>query len=294
MRALVVGAGGFVGGYLCQALAESGHQVWGTYHRRHRPGLLPLDIVDREATGALVARVRPDVILHPAAMPDVERCEAFPLESYQVNVTGLGHILDAANAAGARLIHFSSEYVFDGLAGPYSENDTPNPLSAYGRQKLTGEKLVLGRAPDALIVRTTVVYGWERRVRNFAGRVIAELRAGRPVKAPRDQISSPTYVADLAQITCELATRGASGLCHVAGAERADRYTFALVVAEIFGLDAGLIIPVFTAELGQKAPRPLSAGLDVGKLSRELGRAPAGFRDGLARMKREKGRWRTS
>jgi dTDP-4-dehydrorhamnose reductase len=291
MKALVVGASGLVGEHLCQVLCERGHQVWGTYHRNYRPGLLPLDILDREAPRELVARVRPDVVLHPAAMPDVERCEAFPSESYQVNVTGLAHVVEAANIAGARLVHFSSEYVFDGLAGPYSEEDTPNPLNVYGRQKLVSEELARSRAPGALIIRTTVVYGWERRVRNFAGRLITELRAGRPVKAPLDQISSPTYVVDLAESVCELAARGAGGLYHVAGAERVNRYVFARVVAEIFELDADLIVPILTAELGRKTPRPLAAGLDVRKLTRELGRAPAGLRDGLARMKKEKMRW---
>jgi dTDP-4-dehydrorhamnose reductase len=285
MRALVVGAGGFIGGYLCRALAAAGHEVCGVYHSRPGPGLRVLDILDREAVRALIGEARPHLVFHPAAVPDVERCEEFPLESYRVNVTGLGHVLEAAVAAASQLVYFSSEYVFDGQAGPYREEDRPNPLSAYGRQKLAGEEMIARRAPGALIIRTTVVYGWEWPARNFIGRLIGELRAGRPVRAPKDQISSPTFVVDLARAACDLAERGVTGLYHVAGATRADRYTFARAAAEVFGLDEGLVTPVLTSDLGQKASRPLSAGLQVRKLSGALGWTPSGFREGLIRMR---------
>ncbi len=291
MRALVVGASGFVGGYLRRILTERGHQVWGTYHSSLFPGLVPLDIADREATLTLVADLGPDVIFHPAAVPDVDWCETFPAESYRVNVVGLGNVLEAARRQGARLIYFSTEYVFDGRAGPYAETDPPNPLSIYGRQKLAGEEMVLAQGGGDLIVRTTVVYGWERRGKNFVERLITELASGRPVKVPQDQVSSPTYVVDLAGAACELAERECSGLYHVAGSGRAGRHSFALAAADVFRLDKGLILPVPSTELGQKAPRPLSAGLSVDKLRRVLGWAPAGFHAGLARMERERSLW---
>ncbi len=293
MRALVVGASGFVGWYLRLVLAGRGHEVWGTFHSDPLPTLLPLDIVDAEASAELVNRLRPDVIFVPAAIPNVDWCEAHPAESFRVNVLGLSHLLEAAKGRRSRLVFFSTEYVFDGARGPYSEQDRPNPISVYGRQKLAGEEMVLGRAPESLVVRTTVVYGWERRARNFSQRLLAELQAGRRVKVPSDQVSSPTYVADLAEAACDLAEKGCAGLYHVAGSQRASRFVLARAVADVFGLDAGLIVATPSSLLGQTAPRPLSAGLEVEKMRRELGWAPAGFGDGLARMKKEKAKWPT-
>ncbi len=291
MRALVVGASGFVGEYLHVRLTGRGHQVWGTFHSSPRPGLVALDVLDRKRTAALVRSLRPDVVFHPAAVANVDWCERFPEASFLVNVTGLGHVVEAAVSAEARVVLFSTEYVFDGADGPYSEEDVPRPLSAYGRQKRAGEALVLDRVPGGLVVRTTVVYGWERRGKNFVERLLAELSAGRAVRVPVDQVSSPTYVVDLVDAACDLAEQGCAGIYHVAGAERADRRTFALAVANAFGLDGRLVVGVPTAELGQKAPRPLEGGLDVEKIRQRLGWAPAGFREGLARMKREKELW---
>lgn len=293
MRALVVGASGFVGWYLRLVLAGRGHEVWGTFHSDPLPGLLPLDILDAEASAALVTGLRPDAIFVPAAIPNVDWCEAHPAESFQVNVLGLCHLLEAGKGHRSRLVFFSTEYVFDGTRGPYSEGDRPNPISVYGRQKLAGEEMVLGQAPENLVVRTTVVYGWERRARNFSQRLLAELQAGRRVKVPSDQVSSPTYVPDLAEAACELAEKGCTGLYHVAGSQRVSRCVLARAVADVFGLDGDLLVPTPSALLGQTAPRPLSAGLEVEKLRRELGWAPDGFGEGLARMKRERATWPT-
>lgn len=288
LRALVVGASGFVGSYLRAALARRGHEVWGTYHANPAPGLVPLDISDGRAVGALVARLGPEVVFIPAAVPNVDWCETHPVESFRVNVAGLANLLRAGRVCRARPVFFSTEYVFDGTAGPYSETDRPAPLSVYGRQKLAGERMVLAGPPGGLVLRTTVVYGWEARPRNFGQRLLSELREGRRVRVPEDQISSPTYVVDLAEAACRLAERGSSGLYHVAGCQRASRLEFARALAETFGLDGSLLVPVSTAELGQRAARPLKAGLRVDKVGCELGWVPAGFRDGLARMREER------
>lgn len=292
LRALVIGASGFVGGYLARLLAERGHHVRGTYCGRPGPGLCPLDLRDRSQVFDLVERWRPDVIFNPAARPNVDWCEEFPDESWEVNVTGLGHAVNAAERWGSRLVHFSSEYVFDGLAGPYAETDEPNPLSAYGRQKLAGEKVVLGRSRDGLVVRTTVVYGWERRGKNFVQRLIDEVAADRPVKVPVDQVGSPVYVANLAEAVAELAEKDCRGVYHVAGSDQVDRYTFARAAADTFGLNAALIVPARTSELGQKAPRPTRAGLRVDKARRVLSVPLLGYREGLERMKKEATRWK--
>lgn len=291
MRALVTGASGLVGGRLCEMLDALGHRVWGTTHSQKRLDLLPLDIRDRGAVERLVPALRPEVIFHAAAEPNVEWCEAHPVDGAAVNVAGLANLLTAASRVGSKVVFFSSEYVFDGRDGPYSELAPPRPISVYGRQKVAGERLMGRFQPGGLILRTTVVFGWERAGKNFVARLLGELGAGREMRVPNDQISSPTYVDDLVRAACELAERDAHGLYHVAGTERADRYALAVAAAREFGLDSDRVVGVPTAELGQLARRPLRGGLDVERLRQTLGWAPDGFRAALRRMREERPTW---
>jgi len=183
-------------------------------------------------------------------------------------------------------VYFSSDYVFDGTAGPYSEDDPPSPTSAYGRTKLAGEEVVREIAADHLIVRTTGVYGWEQQGKNFVMRLIRELGDGRTLKVPTDQIGSPTYASNLVQAVRELLQHRKVGTYNIAGCQLVDRYHFALAVARVFGLRADLLTPVSTAELGQDAPRPLQAGLKVDKAKREITTPLLGYEAGLEAMKK--------
>jgi dTDP-4-dehydrorhamnose reductase len=230
-----------------------------------------LDVTDSSRLPDLLERLRPSWVIHTAAMTDVDGCERQPQAAWRTNVAGAEVVARACQAAGAHLVHLSTEYVFDGTAGPYTEDDPTNPISVYGRSKLASEAIVQQLCPAAAIGRTTVLYGQAPNARaNFVTWLISELRAGHSVRAVDDQIGSPTLADNLAEMCLALALGGAGGVYHTVGADRLDRYTFACLVAEVFGLDAELIQPVSTASLNQAAPRPLRAGLLIDKFRRDF------------------------
>jgi dTDP-4-dehydrorhamnose reductase len=287
MTTLVIGASGLVGSHLVDSLRRDGEEVVGTSLRHPAAGQLSLDLRDGAAVKRCVESCRPETIYLPASLTHVDYCETHPEESLATNVTGVRHLVSAAVAWGARIVYFSSDYVFSGDAGPYSESDPVAPLSVYGRHKVLAEQSL---TPDSLIVRTTVVYGREEQAKNFVYRLRGLLAAGREILVPGDQVGNPTYAPNLARAAAALARAGATGIYHVAGRERLSRYEFALEVARVFSLPADPIRPVATAELHQPAPRPLSAGMKVEKAQAELPFPLIGCREGLTLLREEETR----
>jgi dTDP-4-dehydrorhamnose reductase len=283
-RALVIGASGLVGSCLLEALRRRGVPAAGTYRRHALPGLEHLDLLDAGELSRALDRHRPAVVYCPAAEPNVELCELRQGETWAANVGSAERLAAEAARRGARLVYFSSDYVFDGEAGPYREDDPPSPVSAYGRQKLAAERAV-GRARANVIVRTTVVYGWEPQGKNFVARLVERLGRGERMKVPSDQLGSPTYAPNLAEVAVALGQGGARGLFHVVGPEVLDRHAFAVLAARAFGLDPGLLDPVSTESLGQVARRPLRAGMIPTRAERATGIAMTRAEEGLRRMK---------
>ncbi|HXJ81990.1 MAG TPA: dTDP-4-dehydrorhamnose reductase [Candidatus Methylomirabilis sp.] len=265
MRALVIGASGQVGTALLGALRERGHDAVGTYAHHRDEGLAALDVTDHAAVERAVREARPDWVLCPAGLTHVDYCEEHPAEAFAINCDGPLHAAREARRLGAGFVFFSTEYVFDGERGPYAEGDATNPLSVYGRSKLEGERAVLAEAERAVVVRTTVVYGPDRQEKNFVYQLMRNCRNGQPMRIPQDQISSPTYNADLAQATVELCERDLHGVYHLVGDGVLDRFAFARLACDVFDLDPAGLVPVSTATLGQKAPRPLKGGLIIAK-----------------------------
>jgi dTDP-4-dehydrorhamnose reductase len=265
-RSLIIGASGLVGGHLSMVLASSSRDCVATFHKNPIPGGVRLDIRNRLEVENFFTEFKPAVVYLPGASPNVDDCEIHPEETYLTNVNGVKNVVDAANQAGTRLVYFSSDYIFDGRSGPYREADPAHPISVYGQQKLAAEHYVSLHSKNYLIVRTTVVYGWEWQGKNFIYRLIKSLREGAEARAPRDQVGSPTYVNNLAQITIELASSMIQGVVNVAGPDLVNRYEFALAAARIFELDEKLIRPVETKTLDQPAKRPLLAGLVTEKI----------------------------
>jgi dTDP-4-dehydrorhamnose reductase len=280
--ALVVGASGLVGRVLWEALPPNARH--GTFHAFPETDLLPLDVCDAQATASLVQRLRPSVIFHPAAIPNADTCAMEPARCAAVNIDGTTNVVEAARLVEASVVYFSTDYVFDGLNGPYGEQERPNPLNLYGETKLAGERIVAA-LDDHLIVRLTGVYGWERRGKNFVMGLIARLGRGERMKVPADQIGSPTFVDNMVAAVLELVGRGYRGLLHVAGSQALDRYTFACMAADIFDLDRTLLTPVPTEALGQKAVRPLRAGLKIDKAQSFLSMPLLAPAEGLRAMK---------
>lgn len=269
MRALIIGASGQVGGALSSLCVRRRIEVYGTSRRGQ--GFLYLDLAAPETIAPVFEKARPDLVLLCGAMTAVDECERHPDRAALVNAAGTAAVAQACGRAGAKLVYFSTEYVFDGKGGPYGEEDAVNPLSAYGRTKLEGERACLA-LPGALAVRTTVVYSHDQDSQNFIMQLISNHKAGAKMRVPSDQVSTPTYAPELAAAVLDLAAKGESGIYNVAGPDCLSRAEFALKACGAFGFDPAFVEPRPTAELGQAAPRPLLAGLRTDKLAAALGR----------------------
>lgn len=279
---LLIGAEGLVGGHMRAALGD--RPVVMTSRQGHLPGTIALDVEDDVALRALVRESRPRAIVLAAAAAHVERCEAEPEATRRVNVDPARALAESARDQEAHLVVFSSDYVFDGLAGPYSEDAEVGPINEYGRQKV----LVEGAAGAAhhLICRTSGVFGWEPRRKNFVCQLLDNLRDGRKFAVPSDQLITPTYAPDLADAVVELLDRRITGIVHASGPRVLGRVEFASLVARAFGLPEHLIEPVPTLSLGLRAKRPHRAGLRTDRLQGLLGRHLSTPEEALEAMRR--------
>lgn len=273
--ALVTGGAGLLGGYLAQSLSAGGFTVHLTAHRAPvsvdgYPSI-DLDLTDRRAVEAAVEDISPDVIVHTAAITDVDHCETHRDEAWLVNVCGTRYLSGAAAGAGTFFIYVSTDYVFDGATGNYRETDRPAPINWYGLTKLVGELAASRCLPkaDIAIVRTSF-YGPRRDGRGFFGRCLAALGAGQGLEASDDLFSSPLPVTVLSQALTELAERRLAGIHHIAGAERSSRHEFALAVARVYGLDASLVRPRSAEDLDLPGPRPRDVSLCVRRAQERL------------------------
>jgi dTDP-4-dehydrorhamnose reductase len=276
VKALVVGSAGQLGR---ERRAERGDEVaWAG-------GRGDLDVTDAAAAAALVARVRPEVVFNAAAYNKVDGAEEDPAGAFAVNALGPRALANAVREAGALLVHFSTDYVFDGdLSRPYREDDRPGPLSVYGASKLAGEMLVRASGAEHLVVRTSAVLGRggsAQKGGSFVDRILARARAGLPLRVVGDQVLAPTIAVDLARAATFFARTGARGLVHVTNAGSCSWHDLAVAALEL----AGLHVPVekiATADLGAPARRPAYSVLDCSR-SLGLGLAPMRpWRAGLA------------
>jgi dTDP-4-dehydrorhamnose reductase len=266
-RAVVIGGSGQIGGWLLRVLADRGHDAVGTYATVPFPRLVKLDAANREQAAAWLTEQAPDIVFYPAGFTWVDGCERDKARAYAANLEEPLNLARAAAAVGARFVYFSTDYVFDGVDGPYTESSPPNPLSVYGQAKRDAELALESELGEAqLTIRTSWVFGPERQGKNFAYQLARTLGGGQPLVCPSDQISSPGYGPDVARAAVLLAEEKMSGLIHVVGPEVIDRVRFARDIASAFGFDPGGIESRPTAELTQGAPRPLKGGLLTNRL----------------------------
>lgn len=262
MNAVVIGGSGQIGGWLLKSLGARGHRAVGTYNTVAYPGLVRFDAPDLEGSAAWLRKQEPDLVFFPAGFTWVDGCERDPAKARETNLEQPLNLARVAADAGARFVYFSTDYLFDGHAGPYDESARPNPLNVYGMAKLEAEKALRAHLGDRLlIVRTSWVFGPERQGKNFAYQLVKTLGRGGTITVPSDQVSSPSYGPDVAEATVRLVEGGHSGVFHVAGPEVMARPAFARAIASAFDLDPDRIESRPTAELGQGAPRPLDGGL---------------------------------
>jgi dTDP-4-dehydrorhamnose reductase len=244
-----------------------------------------LEISDAVSVADCMRELRPQAIYLTAALTHVDYCEDHAEAARRINVLGPRIIAEEARRSGAKLVFYSSEYIFDGADGPYDEDAAPNPLSVYGRTKLEAENAIRDVLEDALILRTTVVFGWDLHSKNFAMQIYDRVQKELQMTIPDDQLGTPTWAEYLAEASVRLMKMGVSGVINVAGKDTLPRTEFARALVRLFGGEPERVIPVATASLGQKAARPLRGGLRTGKLRSLLGEAPPSLEESLERLK---------
>lgn len=247
-----------------------------------------LDITHRNDVRRIVDDFQPDVIVNTAAITNVDVCETERELAWSVNVSGVENLAIAAKFVGAKIIHISSDYVFDGKNGPYDEEARPNPLSYYGRTKLASENVLRTSGIPYTIIRTMVLYGVAPRVKlNFVLWLIHELEHEKPVRVVDDQYGNPTLADDLAYAILKILTFDREGIYHIAGSEWLSRYDFAVKLAKQFGLNKKLITPMKTVAMRQPAPRPLRSGFITLKAETQLGIKMSNVEQGLMVVKNQ-------
>lgn len=287
-RILITGGSGLLGSNLVRALSGA-FDVYATYHSRPtvmpEGKFLPLDIRDEKMVLSVFQTTSPRLVIHTAALADVDECEEQPEAARAINIQGTANVARASQEIKAKLIHISTDSVFDGEKGRYREEDTPSPVNVYGQTKLEGEKRVIDLSSDRIIIRTAF-YGRNRHGGNsLAEWVITSLRNGNDINMFTDVFFSPIFLGDLIEIMIKMYHQNLTGIYHVGSREGCSKYDFGLKLAKGFGLDVTKIHPSTITSAGLKAPRPNNLSLDVTKLSRDLGVKLPGVEEGIKRFK---------
>lgn len=278
MRILLTGAAGLLGNALLPALTRE-HDVVAAFHQSPLDVTTPrttpvqIDLADADAVASLATRVNPNVVLNCAGAVNVDRCETDHDYALTGNRDFVLNLLRAQSSAGFRLIHISTDYVFDGTAGPPDESATPNPINFYGESKLLGEQAIHAAKNDSCIVRICALYSLDTAAKpNLYSKIVKSLEAGRSFPAATDLYTNPTEVNDLAGALAELVElQELPKMLHLAAPEYLSRYEFALQVARRNRLDESLVKPVTSDEIEFVAERPKHAGLASQFAKSELG-----------------------
>ncbi|MCL6523803.1 MAG: dTDP-4-dehydrorhamnose reductase [Thermoflavifilum sp.] len=290
MRILLTGANGLLGQHVLQSADSNTDHEWIALGRGPcRFSLSPLvkyisaDITDKNAIQEIFQRHQPQAVLHAAAMTHVDACEQNPALCWAINVEGTYHLLLAAQELNCFFLLVSTDFIFDGKAGPYGEEDLPNPINYYGLSKLCAEQLVRGSHLDWAIARTVLVYGYTpgREKNNIVRWIIEQLEQGKTLHMVDDQWRTPTWAADLATGCLQLLNSRATGIFHLAGLDMLTPYQMAQQIAQIWQFPEALIQPTNSQNFQQPARRPLRTGLRIEKAQQQIHYTPHGFVDSL-------------
>ena len=297
-KLLVVGSTGLVGSKIVPIAQTFEFEASCTFNTRQSsfPRSSQLDVTDRDATLKLVRAVDPEVIINSTALTNVDYCETHKAEAERVNVGGARNLADAARDNNCRLVQISTDSVFDGTHGHYTETDIPHPINHYSNTKLASEEIV-SDLPNFAIARPSVVYGWRSEVAdhasastkamNFAMFVLEKLNKNETVSAITDQYSSPTLADNLADALLRLARARENGIFHTAGRSCLSRYEFAILLCRSFGHRSSLVQPVSSNKFKQVAERPRNSCLQVEKAEKTLGIRFLTAEEGIAEMRRQ-------
>ena len=246
-----------------------------------------IDISKPNEVKKIINNFYPDIVINAAAYTNVDGCESEKELAWKINVIGIENIVKYVKRSKSHLVHISSDYIFDGTNGPYSETDIPNPISYYGKTKLAGENAIISGQINYTIIRTNVLYGPTQHGRpDFVKWVVNSLRNNDKIRIVHDQINNPTFIEDMIAAISKIVEIKKEGIYNIGGAELLSRLEFTYKIADYFNLDKSQIDVITTAELNQPAPRPLKSGLVNLKAETELGYKPHRVEDTLFLMRR--------
>ena len=296
-KILVTGSNGLLGQKLVHLILDhSNHILLATSKGENRLKsrsdfeYRSLDITKKNRVDSIVSEFKPDVLINSAAMTNVDACESLQEDCIALNVGGVKNLVAACENHNTHLIHVSTDFVFDGKAGPYSENDQPNPLSFYGQSKYDSELIVSNSSLSKWsIARTIIIYGIVENMSksNIVLWAKSALESGSELKIVDDQFRSPTYADDLAKGCLLIAEKEKNGIYHLSGKESMSILELVYRVADFYGLDKSTISPVKSESLNQAAKRPPVTGFVLDKANKELGYYPLSFNDGLKLLTKE-------
>lgn len=288
MKILVTGGSGLLGSaislyfkdYFDVVSAYSSHKV-----EIKDCNTIPMDITNSRGTLNVVKKIKPDVVVHTAALVGASVCEKKPELAYSINVQGTKNIVGASKKVGSKIIYISTDYVFDGKKGDYDEHDKPNPINVYGKTKYEGEFFI--DTKKHAIVRTSI-YGWNiiKDKRSFSTWIIDELRNKKQINVFIDNINSMMLVNNLAEALKEFIEKDLSGIMSIASSEAICKYDFAVKLADVFKLDKELIKPLKNDEALGSDKRPLNVSLSLSKAKKELKTKLFNAEEGLLQLKK--------
>lgn len=294
MKVLITGANGLIGQHVTKLLLDKNYQVVATSRGESRLPFQPsgnytyhaMDVANALETFAVMSLEKPDVVVHAAAMTQVDDCELRSQQCERINVQGTSQVLTDAETFSSHFIYISTDFVFDGEKGNYTEEDDTKPISLYGFSKLQAESMVQTSTIPFAIVRTCLVYGnlLQGGRSNIVSWVKESLAQGKTIQVVSDQLRTPTYVEDVAKGIALIIEKKATGIYHISGKDWLTPYDIAIKTANKFQLDVAKIIKVDASTFKQPGRRPLKTGFVIEKARKELGYEPMSFEEGLNLM----------
>jgi len=290
MKILITGSNGLLGQKLVKLLVDEGIEVIATSRGANRVNYISkpfeyceLNITDQDQVSEILKKYNPNVVIHTAAMTNVDQCETEQDNCIKLNVDAVEYLVSACESIKAHFIHLSTDFIFDGEDGPYKEEDLPNPISFYGQSKLDAEEIVRSAKCDWAILRTVLVYGITPGMSrsNIILWVKENLENGKPLKIVDDQWRTPTLAEDLAMGCYLAAKKRATGIFNISGREMLTPYDMAKKTADYFNLDFSLVTKVDGSTFSQPAKRPPKTGFILDKAKKVLGYQPHSFEVGI-------------
>jgi len=288
MKMLIIGGSSLIGTKLLGNFLQNETNVEFTYHHNSVPFAkgYQLDITQKNATVNLIEKINPDVIIHCAALTNVDLCETNKSLANSINIQGTKNVVEGCKVAQCKIVYVSTSYVFDGKKNQYNEEDVPSPSTYYGSTKLAAEDIIKHSKLPYLIVRTDQPYCWTEKWQhsNSVTRVLQTLRSGKIHKELIDWYNNPTYVPEFVKAVKKLIDLNKIGTFHVVGSDFINRYKWSLITADIFGLDEKMIVPINSKSLNLPAKRS-NVNLSNKKLFQQTAIRMMGTKEGLKNMK---------